>query len=284
MRVVGNVERVSELSAEVFQREYVRPGKPVILSNALSSWRAPSVWTGEYLKQAFGDRRFQFKSSTSDAHPDFYKRELREMFAREALTFEEFLVRISSGPMAERARLLFSGDEHFLYRVREGAAQLNPELAVLWRDVAVPELVPQARLYTVWAWFSGPGVRTWLHYDNNGCHNMNAQVSGSKRALLFPPDALDKVGLFPLGGPNPATNCSQIDVQTPDLGRFPEFAAAEALSAELRPGDLLFIPVNWLHSFVHLGDFNANVNFWWKPGTEVDDPVARRERQSRGAY
>jgi Cupin-like domain len=276
MRVVGEVARVSGLSADEFHKDYVGLEKPVILANALDGWRAPATWTPEYLKQVFGDRRFQFKSSTSEVHPDFKKRELKEMFAREALTFEEFLTRVSSGPIAERARLLFSGDEHFLYRVREAKAQLNPDLAVLWPDVVVPKLVPQAQLYTVWAWFSGPGVRTWLHYDNNGCHNLNAQVSGSKQALLFPPQELDKLGLFPLGGPNPATNCSQIDVAAPDFERFPEFANAEALSASL--------PVNWLHSFVHQGDFNANVNFWWKPDAEVDDPVSRRERASSGSY
>jgi hypothetical protein len=69
-------------------------------------------------------------------------------------------------------------------------------LLPLLEDITLPECIPEEELYTVWAWFSGKGVRTWLHYDNNGCHNLNAQVSGSKRALLFPPTDLEHIPLF----------------------------------------------------------------------------------------
>src|SRR6185503_19431673 len=89
---------------------------------------------------------------------------------------------------------------------------IDPELAPLWDDVGLSELVPEEQLYTVWAWFSGRGVRTGLHYDNNGCHNLNAQIAGTKECLLIPPGELAKLSMFPFGGNNPAYNCSRIDV------------------------------------------------------------------------
>jgi Cupin-like domain len=265
MRIIGKVPRVTGLTRERFQSDYVALDQPVIVAQALDEWPALTRWSPEYVARVLGGQHYHFKSSTSDAHPDFRKTELKEMFAREALTFEEFFSRILTGPAADRCRLMFSGDEHFLYRVRDGVASLNPELGALWPDVVMPDLVPVERLYTVWAWFSGRGVRTWLHYDNNGCHNLNAQLSGSKEALLFAPSERDKLSLFPEGGRVPATNCSELDVDAPDLVRFPGYANAEAIQATLIRGDLLFIPANWLHTFVHIGELNTNVNFWWKP-------------------
>ena len=84
---------------------------------------------------------------------------------------------------------------------------------------------------------------------------------------MSPQDA-DRCGLFPIGGPNPAVNCSPCDLADLDV---------EAVTAELSPGDLLFIPAWWLHAFRHTGRFNANINFWWKPADRCDNPVQRRE-------
>ena len=148
-------------------------------------------------------------------------------------------------------------------RVRDGVRTESEELRALLPDVVVPALVPADRLYTVWTWFSGVGVRTWLHYDNNGCHNLNAQLAGRKRCTLFAAELAPRLELFPAGGPNPATNCSAIDVDDPARRELIE--ALPRWEAELEAGDLLFIPANWLHAFEHLGDFNANVNFWWRP-------------------
>jgi lysine-specific demethylase 8 len=122
----------------------------------------------------------------------------------------------------------------------------------------MPAQVPPERLYTVWAWLGGPGARTWLHYDNNGCHNLNAQLTGEKTCVLFAPEHLARLKPFPPEGANPAHNCSQLDIdEVPaDIPR---------ITARLEAGDLLFIPALWLHAFHHLGELNTNVNWWWKP-------------------
>jgi lysine-specific demethylase 8 len=277
MQISGQVLRVSN-EPEAFLDASEDLSRPVIISGALEKWPAYQSWSPENIAERLGARTFFFKRSSCNAHPDFRATSLAQMFAREQLSFREFFSRISEGPLAERCRYLFTGDEHFLFRVREGVSQLNPELAELWPDVRIPEGVPTERLYSVWAWFSGPGVHTWLHYDNNGCHNLNAQLRGRKRCVLFEPRELPNLAFFPQGGSNPALNCSQIDLEAPDLARFPEFAQARALEAQLEAGELLFIPANYAHAFWHQGEFNSNVNFWWKPEAELSDPIAQRER------
>jgi hypothetical protein len=199
------------------------------------------------------------------------------MFARGRAPLREFLRSVTEGDEAERPRRLFTGDERFLLRRRAGQTSVDPELAPLLGEIETPPLVPAARLHTVWAWLSGRGVRTWLHYDNNGCHNLNAQIMGSKRCTLYPPHDLAKLHPFPLGGDNPAYNCCRVDVERPQADLAEDLAAASAWHAELGPGDFLFIPAWWLHTFLHTGELNANVNFWWKPERPTWNLVAARQ-------
>jgi len=242
---------------------------PCVVAGGASDWPALR-WSVPYLTERIGDVRIKYKRSRSHLHPDFHAASLAEMFATGETTFGELLAAITTGDPAERARRLFTGDEQWVLRRRDGATQIHEPLRPLLDDVVIPSVIAPDRLYTVWAWFSGRGVRTWLHYDNNGCHNLNAQLTGSKDCVLFPPGEVDKLSLFPVGGTNPAVNCSRLDLErdTPD---------AVSVTAHLEPGDLLFIPAWWLHAFVHLGDFNSNVNFWWKPEVVTTNPVAVRQ-------
>ena len=56
-----------------------------------------------------------------------------------------------------------------------------------------------------------------------------------------------------------------VHVTSPDLERFPLFASAleKAFTAELRPGDAIFIPHDWFHHVEALERFNILVNYWW---------------------
>jgi lysine-specific demethylase 8 len=272
MKVVRSVERIAADPAQLAPFE--RSDTPVIVEGALAGWPALARWSPGYLGDLVGDVAIRFKRSATGAHPNFAAPTLAEMFATGESSLRAFLTAIAGDASGER---LFTGDEKFLIRRRGGVTTVDPELAPLCDDVEVPAAVPPDRLYTVWPWFSGAGVRTWLHYDNNGCHNLNAQITGAKDCLLFDPDQLDRLALFPPGGPNPAVNCSQIDIHAPDLARFPALAGARALAAHLEPGDLLFIPAWWLHAFRHTGAFNSNINFWWKPALPRDNPVSRRQ-------
>jgi hypothetical protein len=249
-------------------------GTPVVVEGGARDWPATARWSVAYLTELVGALEVDHKVSATGAHPDFTAASMAQMFARGRGTLAELFAAMTSGSPDERARRLFTGDEQFLLRRRDGVTTLHAPFAPLFADVVVPNVIPAESLYTVWAWFSGAGARTWLHYDNNGCHNLNAQLTGAKAFVLFAPDQLAALAPFPLGGPNPAHNCSALDV----------FAAAtafagpvDAIAGELAAGDLLFLPAWWSHAFVHRGDFNANVNFWWKPARPLLDRTAARQ-------
>jgi hypothetical protein len=59
---------------------------------------------------------------------------------------------------------------------------------------------------------------------------------------------------------------SLVDIDSPDLERFPRFAGARdaARTAELGPGDALYIPSLWWHAVQSLDELGAMINFWWR--------------------
>ena len=80
-----------------------------------------------------------------------------------------------------------------------------------------------------------------------------------------------------------------VSLRNPDLARYPRFAEALApsQSAELEPGDALFIPYGWWHHVESLTPFNVLVNYWWNDAPQTGSPydvhAARRHDAARPA-
>ena len=121
----------------------------------------------------------------------------------------------------------------------------------------------------------GPGIgpRIWIgnrltvqtHFDLS--ENIACCVAGRRRFTLFPPSQTPNLypGPFELTLAGPPV--SMVRLEAPDLETFPRFAEAmaHAITAELEPGDAIYIPYGWWHHVVSLEDFNVLVNYWWNP-------------------
>ena len=131
-------------------------------------------------------------------------------------------------------------------------------------DLVRPDVAPRA-------WI-GNRIRVAAHYDL--MENIGVVAAGRRRFTLFPPEQL--VNLYP--GPfelTPAgTPISLVDLEHPDLERFPRFAeaVATAQTAELAPGDAIYIPFHWWHAVDSLDEVNFFVNYWWN-----DAPAGYRQ-------
>lgn len=269
------IERVSGIDLPEFHARFEGPERPVVIEGGCAHYRAVQLWTPAYLKKKLGQEEIQYKLSTTHQHPNFHAKTVSEIFARGSSTLAKFLDDVTSGEPSERARRYFTGDERFLLKRRDGKDTRDEALAPLLDDVETPAFLPPDRLYTVWGWLSGRGVRTWLHYETNGCHNFNAQLVGEKSCVLYPPEALPRMRMLKPGSGNPAYNCSEIDVE--DVAEKANLDQAHGVTATLKAGDLLFIPAWWFHTFLHHGEFNANINFWWKPMRPSLNQVAVRQ-------
>jgi len=79
---------------------------------------------------------------------------------------------------------------------------------------------------------------TPLHFD--GESGFLCQVHGRKRVLLFSPSQSYNLYPFPVG--HDKDTYAQVDVENPDLSRFPAAAQAHGLETILEPGDVLWMP------------------------------------------
>jgi hypothetical protein len=110
------------------------------------------------------------------------------------------------------------------------------------------------------------GTRTCIAAHNDVPANVAVCAVGRRRFTLFPPDQFANLHLGPLENTPAGRPVSMVDVRSPDLERFPRFAAAlaHAQVAELEPGDAIFVPSLWWHHVEGLAPFNVLVNYWWR--------------------
>jgi len=116
-------------------------------------------------------------------------------------------------------------------------------------------------LASIWI---GNRTRIPAHYDVPD--NLACVAAGRRRFTLFPPEQLKNLYVGPLDFTPAGQSVSLVDLARPDLERFPLFAEAlaHAQSAELGPGDAIFIPSMWWHDVEGLEPFNILINYWWR--------------------
>ena len=86
--------------------------------------------------------------------------------------------------------------------------------------------------------------------------NILLEVVGRKKVVLFPPS--DAPFLYLVGDKSRVMN-----VDEPDLTRYPNFAKATRYECVLEAGDVLFIPALWFHHVTAL-EFAVAVNVFWR--------------------
>lgn len=119
----------------------------------------------------------------------------------------------------------------------------------------------------------GNAISVATHYDSND--NVACVVAGRRRFTLFPPDQAENLYLGPFELTPAGTPVSMVDVDAPDRDLYPRYAEAEkfARTAELGPGDAIFIPYLWWHAVRSLDPVSILVNYWWSDHTLPTAPV-----------
>jgi hypothetical protein len=136
------------------------------------------------------------------------------------------------------------------------AAHVNPLLQ--------PDVTPR-----IWI---GNAVTVRTHFDL--FENIACAVGGRRRFTLFPPEQVSNLYLGPVDFTPSGVPVSMVSLHDPDLARFPRFAEAlrHARTAELEPGDALYIPYGWWHHVESLTPFNVLVNYWWNVAPKQGSP------------
>jgi hypothetical protein len=131
-------------------------------------------------------------------------------------------------------------------------------------------LLPDTVRPRIWI---GNAIQVATHYDSND--NIACVVGGRRRFTLFPPDQIANLYIGPLEMTPAGAPVSMVDAEAPDLARCPRFADAleAAQTAELGPGDAIYIPYFWWHAVRSLDALSVLVNYWWNDVREDVSPV-----------
>jgi lysine-specific demethylase 8 len=119
-----------------------------------------------------------------------------------------------------------------------------------------PQYFPDQRQLDVRIWIAAPGQKSTLHNDNY--QNFNAQISGVKKFVLFPPEHYPYLYTEIH---NEGCWVSRVDAFDPDLSRYPLFTQAKAVTCTLTAGEILYVPLFWWHQ-VYAETLTVNINAW----------------------
>jgi hypothetical protein len=249
---------------ESIRREVIASGQPAVLRGLVREW--PIVRAGERSAAAVVEALRRFASDTPvDAimtPPEIAGR----VFYDDAMNGFNFVRnRLPIAAVAEQV-------------LRYAAFPNPPAVAVqsaLIRD-CLPGFTAENRLTVldetvlprIWM---GNAITTPTHLDE--WNNIGCVVAGRRRFTLFPPEQIANLYIGPIDFAPTGAPMSLVRLHDPDFARFPRFRTAldAALTAQLAPGDAIFIPPLWWHHVESLAPFNVLINYWWHavPGVAV---------------
>jgi hypothetical protein len=121
-------------------------------------------------------------------------------------------------------------------------------------------LLPDSVLPRIWL---GNAITTPTHLDE--WNNIGCVAAGRRRFTLFPTEQIANLYIGPIDFAPTGAPMSLVSLREPDFDRFPRFPRAleAAFTAELGPGDAIYIPPLWWHHVESLEPFNLLINYWW---------------------
>ncbi len=250
------IAELHDVTPEQFEKEVLPQGRPVVMRGLVRDWPAVGAARQSAAAAAGYVRRFDAGRPVETIFGDpaiegrfFYNDELTGLnFERRPERIGAALDELLQGEEQERARSV--------YIQSVPTPQNLPGFAEENRLPFLPPSVPPR----IWI---GNALTVQTHFDLS--QNIACVVAGRRRFTLFPPDQLPNLyaGPFELTLAGPPV--SMVRLEDPDHERYPRFreALGHALTAELGPGDALFVPYFWWHHVQSLERFNILVNYWW---------------------
>jgi hypothetical protein len=244
------------IDAAALRAEVIGPERPAILRGLVRDW--PAVRAGAGSAAALVAYLHRFPGGTPvDAVMTPPEVRGRVFYDGQMSGFNFVRNRLPLAAVAEQV-LRYGSFEH-PPAVAAQSALLRECLPGFSEENRLP-LLPADVLPRVWL---GNAITTPTHLDE--WNNIGCVVAGRRRFTLFPPEQVTNLYIGPLDFAPTGAPMSLVHLHEPDYQRFPRFrdALAAALTAELAPGDAIYIPPLWWHHVESLERFNVLVNYWW---------------------
>ena len=232
------IDVVDHISKEDFEKNYLKPRKPLIIKNMTRSWPAYDKWNLDYMKSAVGDQVVPLYDS-SKADPS------KPINASAAeMKFADYIELIRNTPTDLRI---------FLFDPIKHAPKLLEDYRAP-KDLMGGFLDSYPNMF-----FGGKGSVTFLHYDIDLAHIFHTHFNGRKRVILF--DNKWKHRLYQI--PFATYAMEDYDIENPDFAKFPALDGVEGQEIILEHGDTLFMPTGYWHWMKYLdGSFSLSLRAW----------------------
>ena len=218
---LNKVERISGISSEDFTAKYLKPGKPVIITDFIhKDSPALSKWTYEYFKKIAGEQVISLYGKEEDSQDRVASAPVAQM------KFSEYLDLIAREPTDLRI---------FLFNLLKLKPELNKD--IIYNDVTGGKVIK----WLPYLFFGGEGSSTRNHYDIDMSNVFISQYKGIKKIWLFPLD--QSTNLYKI----PFNFHSLANLKSPDYETFPALKYLKGLEAEIHPGETLFMPSGYWH-------------------------------------
>jgi Cupin-like domain len=263
------ITRRQDLAVADFVENYLRARQPVIVTDAMKTWRALSEWTPASLQRNYGERLvpiygnyFDFKGVVRLA--EFISTYMGPNVSTKP-AYARWFTRHQAVADSVAKTFPWADDVFKCLRSQWGHPYFLPDSSYLLPfcsteqslDISSDVTVPSKALY-----LSGAGAVTSLHIDYWGSDAVLCQFHGRKKMTLYGPD---QASFLVRSAPDKVRGTTGgnhfVDIKAPDLETFPLFHRAKpAFSDNLNPGEIVYIPAGWLH---HVDTISDSITVTW---------------------
>lgn len=230
-----NIQPIQEVSIENWSNdvEQIIAGHsvPVVIRGLASTWPA-AAWTPEFFFANFPEEEINVYENYNTSNDDYAK----------SGDLNKFLETVKKVPLKEFGESFRRSDNN-AYAIDKVFFEKHPELK---KDLHFPQETDRFDYIIHFLFFGSNPTETDLH-THDSHYVFIAQLHGEKVATLISPDykeecyaQLDNYEAFP-------HYVSAVDVENPDLEKYPKMAEAEFHQTTLKPGDVLYMPIGWFH-------------------------------------
>ncbi|MES2827161.1 MAG: cupin-like domain-containing protein [Bacteroidota bacterium] len=234
------IDIVDDISKEEFEKNYLKPRKPLIIKNMAKHWPAYEKWNLDYMKNIVGEQKVPLYDS-SKADPS------KPINASAAeMKFGDYVDLIKETPTDLRI---------FLFDPIKHAPKLLEDYRAP-KDLMGGFLDSYPNMF-----FGGKGSVTFLHYDIDLAHIFHTHFNGKKHVILFENKWKDRLYQIPYA----TYALEDYNVEQPDFDKFPALKGVKGVEAFLEHGDTLFMPTGYWHWMKYLdGSFSISLRAWDK--------------------
>ncbi|XP_016830897.1 tRNA wybutosine-synthesizing protein 5 isoform X3 [Cricetulus griseus] len=246
------VPRLRGVTREHFM-EHLYPQRMPLVLEGLDLGSCTSKWTVGYLSQAGGTKEVKVHVAAVP-QMNFIKLYRLTNWSREQP--KKHIKNSSFQRMRNTTYGLLEKTQGSLFVClsMQDVADIRQQFPSLGGDIKFPIFFEEGQFFSSVFRISSPGLQLWTHYDV--MDNFLIQVTGKKRVILFSPR--DAHYLYLSG-----SKSEVLDIDSPDLDKYPLFPKARRYECSLEAGDVLFIPALWFHNVIS-EEFGVGVNVFWK--------------------